>query len=253
MRGRPRPEIDSRVAAIARTLQIEALLDRLPAQLSGGQRQRVALGRAMVREPQAFLLDEPLSNLDPGLRLDTRTELAQLHRRLGVTMIYVTHDQEEAMKLGERVVLLRDGRIEQAAPPMEIYRRPATLFAATFLGSPPMNLLAARVESDGQARIDGLELRLPLPPGSIWSPGASVMVGIRPEDVRLDGDEPAELTCDVVVVEPTGSHLHVHLTAAARRLVAVLPGDRQIAPGDRVRVHFRHDRLHTFPDPAPGN
>jgi multiple sugar transport system ATP-binding protein len=248
MRGRPQPEIEGRVAAIARTLQIEGLLDRLPAQLSGGQRQRVALGRAMVREPQAFLLDEPLSNLDPGLRLDTRTELAQLHRRLGVTMIYVTHDQEEAMKLGERVVLLRDGRIEQAAPPMEIYRRPATLFAATFLGSPPMNLLAAQVDSAGEVRIDGLELRLTLPPGPAWSPGARVMIGIRPEDVRLKGDEPADLTCEVLVVEPTGSQLHVHLTAAPHRLVAVLPADREIAPGDRVPVSFRRDRLHVFAD-----
>ena len=263
MRGRSKAEIDGRVEAIARTLQIEALLDRLPAQLSGGQRQRVALGRAMVREPQAFLFDEPLSNLDPGLRLDTRAEIALLHRRLGATMIYVTHDQEEAMKLGERVVLLREGRIEQAAPPMEIYRRPGTLFAATFLGSPPMNVLPGRVESAAHARIDGLDLRLPLPAGATFSPGSRVMIGIRPDDLRLDGEGPADLTGEVVVVEPTGSQLHVHLTVAPHRLVAVLPADRQITPGDRVPVSFRHDRLHAFhaqpvhgsslPDVEPGH
>ena len=248
MRGRARPEIDDRVQAIARTLQIEALLDRLPAQLSGGQRQRVALGRAMVREPQAFLFDEPLSNLDPGLRLDTRAEIALLHRRLGATMVYVTHDQEEAMKLGQRVVLLRDGRIEQAAPPMAIYRRPATLFAATFLGSPPMNVLPARIESAGSARLDGLDLEFPLPAGTDLSAGANVLIGIRPEDVLLDHDGPPDLVGDVAVVEPTGSQLHVHLTAASRRLVAVASADRQIAPGDRLPVRFRRNRLHVFHD-----
>ena len=252
MRGRPATEIARRVKDIAAMLQIDGLLNRRPAQLSGGQRQRVALGRAMVREPQAFLFDEPLSNLDPALRLDTRAELAQLHRRLGATMVYVTHDQEEAMKLGERVVLLRDGRIEQAAPPMEIYRRPATLFAATFLGSPPMNVLPALVESAAHARVDGLDLRLPLPLGAAFSPGARVMIGIRPEDVRLDGDGPGDLTCEVMVVEPTGSQLHIHLTAASHRLVAVLSAERKVAPGDRVPVRLRHDRLHAFQDRPRG-
>jgi multiple sugar transport system ATP-binding protein len=244
MRGRPTPEIDTRVQAIARTLQLEGLLDRLPAQLSGGQRQRVALGRAMVREPQAFLFDEPLSNLDPGLRLETRTELAQLHRRLGATMVYVTHDQEEAMKLGQRVVLLREGRIEQAAPPMEIYRRPATLFAATFLGSPPMNLWPARIEPDGTVRLDGLDLSLPLPAGTHFPPGARVTIGIRPEDVLLE--EPGTTPFEVLVVEPTGSHVHVHLVAGDRRIVSSVPANRDMHPGDRVHVRLREDRLHVF-------
>jgi multiple sugar transport system ATP-binding protein len=247
MRGRARAEIETRVSAIARTLQIEDLLDRLPAQLSGGQRQRVALGRAMVREPRAFLFDEPLSNLDPALRLETRAELAQLHRRLGATMVYVTHDQEEAMKLGQRVVLLRNGRVEQSAAPMEIYRRPATLFAATFLGSPPMNILPGQVESAGLARIDGVDLQLPLPAGSAFSAGERVLIGIRPEDVRLEGEGPADLTGEVTVVEPTGSEQHVLLMAASHRLVAVLSADRQVVPGDRVQVRFRHDRVHVFP------
>ena len=244
MRGRPTAEIETRVQAIARTLQLEGLLDRLPAQLSGGQRQRVALGRAMVREPQAFLFDEPLSNLDPGLRLETRTELAQLHRRLGATMVYVTHDQEEAMKLGQRVVLLREGRIEQVAAPMEIYRQPATLFAATFLGSPPMNLWPAQVAGAGTVHLDGLDLVLPLPRGAEFTPGSRVTIGIRPEDVLLD--ESGTTLFEVLVVEPTGSQLHVHLTAAERRLVASVPADRTMQPGDRVHVRLREDRLHVF-------
>ncbi len=141
MRAVAPSEIDTRVRAVADSLRIAELLDRRPSQLSGGQRQRVALGRAIVRDPKAFLLDEPLSNLDPGLRLETRTELALLHRRLGATMVYVTHDQEEAMTLGQRVVLLRDGRVEQVGAPMELYNHPRTLFAARFLGTPPMNIL----------------------------------------------------------------------------------------------------------------
>jgi multiple sugar transport system ATP-binding protein len=248
MRGRPAAEIAARVAAVAAMLQIDGLLDRRPAQLSGGQRQRVALGRAMVREPQAFLFDEPLSNLDPALRLDTRAELAQLHRRLGATMVYVTHDQEEAMKLAQRLVILRDGRVEQEGSPVDVYRKPKTVFVGRFLGAPPMNVFPARVEPAARARIDGLDLQLPLPAGSPFSVGERVMIGIRPEDVCVDGNGHTDVTCDVAVVEPTGSQLHVHMTAAHHRLVAVLAADRQIAQGDRVTVSFRHDRLHAFAD-----
>jgi multiple sugar transport system ATP-binding protein len=138
-----------RVTQTAKALEIEPFLDRKPKQLSGGQRQRVALGRAIVREPQAFLLDEPLSNLDARLRVETRAELARLHRRLKATMIYVTHDQEEAMTLGDRVAVLRDGRLQQLAPPMEIYRRPANVFVAGFIGSPTMNFVSGRLSSEG--------------------------------------------------------------------------------------------------------
>jgi ABC-type sugar transport system ATPase subunit len=223
----PAGEIAARVREVAASLQIEDLLDRRPAQLSGGQRQRVALGRAIVREPQAFLFDEPLSNLDPALRLETRTQIALLHRRLGATMVYVTHDQEEAMKLGERVVLLRDGRVEQAGPPMEIYRRPATLFAARFIGSPPMNLMdAARLE-----------------------PGRSGLIGIRPQDVLLTGTGAGDLAAVIELVEPAGSEQHVHLRLegdAGQRLVAVVPADVPLEIDTQTGVQLRRDRLHTF-------
>ena len=227
VRGVAATDIDARVRDVAASLQIEDLLDRRPAQLSGGQRQRVALGRAIVREPQAFLFDEPLSNLDPALRLETRTQIALLHRRLGATMVYVTHDQEEAMKLGERVVLLRDGRVEQAGPPMDIYRRPATLFAARFLGSPPMNIMdAALLEAD--------------------TPG---LIGIRPQDVVLTAPDAGDLAAVIELVEPAGSEQHVHLRLQAvpdQRLVAVVPADAEVRVHARTGVQFRRDRLHAF-------
>jgi ABC-type sugar transport system ATPase subunit len=220
-------DIDARVRKVAASLQIEDLLDRRPAQLSGGQRQRVALGRAIVREPQAFLFDEPLSNLDPALRLETRTQIALLHRRLGATMVYVTHDQEEAMKLGQRVVLLRDGRVEQAGTPMEIYRRPATLFAARFLGSPPMNIMDA-------AQLDA---------------GKPGLIGIRPQDIVLSSPDAGDLVAIVELVEPAGSEQHVHLRLEAvpdQRLVAVVPADVHLEIDARTGVQVRRDRLHVF-------
>lgn len=226
MKGRPRSDIERRVREVADALQIEPLLDRRPAQLSGGQRQRVALGRAMVREPKAFLFDEPLSNLDPGLRLETRTELALLHRRLGATMVYVTHDQEEAMKLGERVVLLRDGRVEQVGPPMEVYLRPASLFAARFLGSPPMNILR------GVAGV-----------------GRDELIGVRPQDVQLTSAADAELSGAIELVEAAGSEQHVHVRLDGeppQRVVVVTSTDAQPAVGERVGLSFRKDRIHRF-------
>jgi ABC-type sugar transport system ATPase subunit len=227
MKGRSRGEIESRVREVSKSLQIEGLLDRRPAQLSGGQRQRVALGRAMVREPKAFLFDEPLSNLDPGLRLETRTELALLHRRLGVTMIYVTHDQEEAMKLGERLVLLRDGRVEQIGPPMEIYTKPASLFAARFLGSPPMNILR---------RVGGLS--------------ADEVLGVRPQDVRLTSVDGGELKGTIELVEAAGSEQHVHVRLdgdPAERIVVVTPAEPRPPVGERVGVVLQPDRVHRLP------
>ncbi len=219
-------EITARVAKVAESLQITPLLDRRPAQLSGGQRQRVALGRAIIREPKAFLFDEPLSNLDPALRLDTRAEIALLHRRLGATMIYVTHDQEEAMKLGERIVILKDGRIEQAGAPMDIYRKPATLFAARFLGSPPMNIIDA----------------------SLLESGRRGVVGFRPQDVTLTEDARTGLAATVELVETVGSEQHVHLRLDANdtRVIAVASPDRIIPVDSRVGLTLRPERLHHF-------
>jgi ABC-type sugar transport system ATPase subunit len=242
MRGVERSDIDARISRAAETLQIGELLDRRPAQLSGGQRQRVALGRAIVREPQAFLFDEPLSNLDPALRLQTRAEIALLHRRLGATMVYVTHDQEEAMTLGDRIVVMRDGRVEQAGPPAEVYGAPATMFVARFVGSPPMNLFAGPIGWAGA--------------------GEGVVVGVRPHDVRVvpPDDPEADGIGQVQLVEPLGSELrvHVHMDDGAGRLraegasagrasaIAVVSPDARVAVGDRVGLRFRRDRLHAF-------
>jgi ABC-type sugar transport system ATPase subunit len=228
MRRVPDAEIAERVRRVADSLQIAPLLDRRPAQLSGGQRQRVALGRAIVREPKAFLFDEPLSNLDPGLRLETRTEIALLHRTLRATMIYVTHDQEEAMKLGERIVILKDGRIQQAGTPLDLYRRPATLFVARFLGSPPMNVLdASRIE-----------------------PGRPGVAGIRPQDVALTDADAGDIQGTIELVETVGSEQHVHISLDGDhvRVIAVVPPDAAVQSGHRTGLTLRRERLRFFAD-----
>jgi ABC-type sugar transport system ATPase subunit len=226
VRRAPKADIDARVAATARALGIEDLLDRRPAQLSGGQRQRVALGRAMVRQPRAFLFDEPLSNLDPALRSQARAELLRLHRSLGATMVYVTHDQEEAMTLGTRVAVMRAGRIEQLGPPLEVYARPASVFVARFMGAPPMNLLAAPV------------------PGAPAGPGT--LVGIRPHDVALVPDGPVPAV--VELVEPRGHDAIVTLTAdlAERRETLTAITADPPARGTRLAVTLPPARLHVF-------
>src|SRR5690606_19940825 len=274
MRRMKRPERAERVERIARTLGIEALLDRRPGQLSGGQQQRVALGRALVREPRAFLLHEPLSDLDAALRVQARTEIARLHRSLGATFLYVTHDQEEAMTLGDRVAVLRGGRIEQVAPPMELYRAPTTRFVAEFIGSPSMNVHRCRIEGDdaggGDRRLVavGPGFRIPLPGGAgrvMRDAGArggaaagEVLVGIRPHDVVVRGAEgsdtrPPDATGLVDLVEPRGSDLLVRVRldggeagAAAVDLAIVLPSDRPVEEDARLGLDFPRDRLHWF-------
>ena len=196
VRRTPKAEIDRRVAEVARMLGLEELLERRPSALSGGQRQRVAMGRAIVREPAAFLMDEPLSNLDAKLRVDMRAQLARLHAELGVTTVYVTHDQVEAMTLGQRVAVMRDGRVQQVDTPQNLYRRPANLFVAAFIGSPPMNLVEAEA-ADGRVSFAGVTL--PAPSGV----SGQVVVGIRPQD--LAAAEDGELTVEPAVVEELGS------------------------------------------------
>jgi ABC-type sugar transport system ATPase subunit len=226
MRKVPAADISTRVQRVAASLQIQELLDRRPSQLSGGQRQRVALGRAIVRDAKAFLFDEPLSNLDPGLRLDTRAEIALLHRRLGATMVYVTHDQEEAMKLAQRLVILKDGRVEQDGPPAEIYRQPASVFVGRFLGSPPMNVF----------------------PASLLDPNRRGLVGARPHDLTLIDPGEGDLDASIELVEGTGSEQHVHLRleGADVRLIAVAPPAQEIRIGERVGLRLRPDGLHFF-------
>jgi len=236
-------DIDARVKKTAAALGIETLLDRKPGQLSGGQRQRTALGRAIVREPQAFLLDEPLSNLDPVLRLGTRTELALLHRRLNATMIYVTHDQEEAMTLGTRVAVMRQGIVEQLAPPLEIFRRPANVFVAGFVGSPAMNLWPAEVTQG----------RLKAAPANIMEMAAAsdgpVTIGVRPHDIDLVAQGDGDGSGDVEIVEPVGATTVVHLRVdgLADQLIRVaVPADTTVRVNERVYFRLRRDRLHLF-------
>ncbi len=240
MRHVARDEIDRKVTDAARVLELEPLLDRKPRALSGGQRQRVALGRAIVRSPQVFLLDEPLSNLDARLRVQTRTELARIQRRIGATMLYVTHDQEEAMTLGERVAVMRAGRIEQLAPPLELYRRPASTFVAGFVGSPAMNLLACEV-AEGQARAG--ELTVP-----VVAPAGAATLGVRPSDIEITAPERGDARGTIEVIEALGRDLlcHVDLGDASHDVRVLAPADAELHEGELVGIALRRDRLHLF-------
>jgi ABC-type sugar transport system ATPase subunit len=244
----PKPEIAERIAEAARMLDIERLLDRRPGQLSGGQRQRVAIGRAIVRRPVAFLLDEPLSNLDAELRVSTRAELAGLHARLKATMIYVTHDQVEAMTLADRIVVLRAGRIEQVGTPLELYNQPANRFVAGFIGAPHMNFLNASVTEmrNGTAEVaiaGGHRLALPLE--APVARGTRLAVGVRPQHVTLGGGE-RSIPARVQLAEALGSETVVHADIGGEKMLAVIPGQHHLAAGDSVRFSFADAPLHVF-------
>jgi sn-glycerol 3-phosphate transport system ATP-binding protein len=239
-RNTPKDEIERRIAKAAKSLEIEAFLDRKPRQLSGGQRQRVAMGRAIVREPVAFLFDEPLSNLDAKLRVQMRVEIKRLQRALGTTSVYVTHDQLEAMTLADRLVVLNGGRIEQVGTPIELYERPATSFVATFIGSPSMNLLQM---TDGAADWSA-------PAAAIDRHGLTTL-GIRPEDISLaDGAAGADhfrATVRVGAVELVGAESYVHGTLArGAPLVFRVPGRSRMAIDEKVEVVARPESLHCF-------
>ena len=246
-------EIASRVKAASAILGLDELLQRKPFALSGGQRQRVALGRAIVREPRVFLFDEPLSNLDAALRVNTRNELVRLHRRLGATMVYVTHDQVEAMTMGQRICVMNQGRVAQIGPPLEVYRAPADAFVARFLGSPPMNILRARVVDRHGARFALLgDSVLPL---ARWSgidlpAGGDVLVGVRPEEFLLADatDDSAQLAGNVSAVEPLGAEtlLMVALDGDAGELTARLHRSASAAVGDRVGLRVPPGALYLF-------
>jgi multiple sugar transport system ATP-binding protein len=258
LRGTPRAEIARRVDEVAHLLELGRQLDARPAALSGGQRQRVALGRAMVRQPAVFLLDEPLSNLDARLRLSMRVEIARLHRRFGTTTIYVTHDQVEAMTLGQRIVVFDQGAIQQIDTPMELYERPANLFVAGFLGSPAMNLLRGTLHAN-----DGLALataagtvRLGAPPQMDALDGwcdREVILGVRPEDLHPCAvDDPAvALEARLEVLEPVGNEVFLNLRHGDFSLVARIPPRVACAPGEIVRLGIATRRLHFF-DPCDG-
>jgi multiple sugar transport system ATP-binding protein len=251
MRGVDQAVIEPRVRTVAEALQIEQLLGLKPAQLSGGQRQRVALGRAIVREPRAFLLDEPLSNLDPQLRFDTRAELGQLHRRLRTTMIHVTHDQEEAMTLGDRIAVLRNGAAEQIGPPLQVYQQPVNVFVATFVGSPGMNLLevAVRASADGRVALDGSGFSIDVPPFGVEQ-GAKLLLGVRPRDVVLVGPDDGDTVAQIDDVEPLGHETvfraRIDPGRSGREVTIVAGADEAGTPSGTVGLRFRRDRLHVF-------
>jgi len=248
----PADEIESRVQRVAGMLGMQELLERQPKQLSGGQRQRVAMGRALVREPQVFLMDEPLSNLDARLRSQVRAEIAELQQRLKATMIYVTHDQVEAMTLGQRVAVLDKGILQQVAPPQELYDQPANVFVAGFIGNPPMNLLPATVIVDDRAlsvQIGDQRLRIDAPIAKqlphLLQPPATL--GIRPEDLSLAaGEDDVALAAQVSQVEYLGHETLVYVHADEAHAIARLPGTIHFTRGDRLRLRPDWQRAHFF-------
>jgi multiple sugar transport system ATP-binding protein len=246
--------VGERVLKVAQLLQIESLLNRLPKQLSGGQKQRVALGRAMARNPEVFLMDEPLSNLDAKLRAETRSQIVQLQRQLGTTTIYVTHDQTEAMTMGDRIAIMDGGQLQQVAQPLELYRKPANLFVAQFIGSPPMNFL--EVQFTAPLLISHPQFRFTLP--DIWAKtlqqydGKSLILGVRPEHLSIHPPATKNLSVQVEIVEALGheTYLRVSLTdAPAVQMQVRVPPDRTIRVGEELWLAIAHDKIHLF-DPG---
>ncbi|MGG1243806.1 hypothetical protein BSBH6_04097 [Bacillus subtilis] len=257
LRKMPKQEIAERVHTAARILEIEHLLKRKPKALSGGQRQRVALGRSIVREPKVFLMDEPLSNLDAKLRVTMRTEISKLHQRLEATIIYVTHDQTEAMTMGDRIVVMNEGEIQQVAKPHDIYHYPANLFVAGFIGSPGMNLLKGAIEEQhGELFFINPSVRLHIPEEKAKRlrekgyAGEQMIAGIRPEHVtQMTGhDQLFDSVCKakVEVNENLGSELIVHVTAGDERLIVRLDGNSRIAAGDSIQLAVKMDHVVFF-------
>ena len=231
-------EVDKRVKRAADMLGIVQLLERFPRELSGGQRQRVAIGRAIVRDALLFLFDEPLSNLDAQLRDDMRAEIKRLHQELGRTMIYVTHDQIEAMTLADRIALLRDGKIEQLGAPLDLFERPATRFVAGFLGSPKMNFLPATIEAGQVILRDGTKLTLPS--GRKAPNGQAIVLGLRPQHIAKAGASTApghmQLSSAIELVQPTGSRVHVSMPLGGSSITAEFAAHEVTAPGEQVRI-----------------
>ena len=250
-----KPEVREAVARAAEMLEITDLLGRLPEQLSGGQRQRVALARAIVRQPLVFLMDEPLSNLDAQLRVQTRLELTALHERLGITTVYVTHDQVEAMTMGRRIAVMQSGRLQQVGAPVDVYRVPATTFVATFMGAPPMNLIDGELRADdGRWRFvrEGYSLDIDpavmgIEPGSLERSAGPVRLGVRPEHLTLaDPSDGGGIPGTVQFLEPVGSDLFVSVGVGEHRVQVRMPPDARADRGEAVRVGFDPARSHLF-------
>jgi multiple sugar transport system ATP-binding protein len=243
LRGFEKSEREARVERAASILGIKELLGRRPGQLSGGQRQRVAMGRAIVRDPQVFLFDEPLSNLDAKLRVQMRGEIRELHRRLGTTCIYVTHDQIEAMTMADRIVVMHDGVVEQVGTPLELYDRPANLFVASFLGSPGMNFVAGRLTNEGAFVSDDGSVALS-PQRTPSRPGVEVICGFRPETIVLDPESPLRMR--VALTEPTGAETHLFGSIGGADVIAVLRERVTFSEGRNIGVSVPPDQLHIF-------
>ncbi len=255
MRRTPRGEIDKQVRRASQMLSIESLLERRPGELSGGERQRVALGRAIVREPKVFLFDEPLSNLDAKLRVQLRAEIARLHRQLATTVLYVTHDQAEAMTLGERIVLMDQGTIQQVDTPKNIYRQPANRFVASFIGSPPMNFLPGMVQGGVFRFATGGNgaAGVPQPPVASreievgrTTPDGPAALGVRPEDLIAGGEGIALADVTLDVVEHLGHETFAHFALAGNTHIARLPGEVAVQPHDRLPLAIRRGAVHLF-------
>ena len=251
LRGIPKPEIDRKVKEAAEILDIGALLSRKPKELSGGQRQRVALGRAIVREPQVFLMDEPLSNLDAKLRVQTRAEISKLQARLGVTTLYVTHDQTEAMTMADRIVVIKDGVIQQIDTPQMLYDHPANKFVAGFIGTPPMNFFACRVEnSDGGLVLTAPGLKVPVP--EEWRrtaeplTGRAITLGIRPEAAQAVADDSGQIKAVIEVVEPMGSETYLNVRVGEQRAVIRVAPELKVAPDQILPLAVDPGKFHLF-------
>jgi len=247
-------EIERRVGVAAAILHLEGLLDRKPKALSGGQRQRVALGRAIVREPSVFLMDEPLSNLDAKLRVQTRAELLRLHARLRTTTVYVTHDQIEAMTMGQRIAVMSDAKLQQVGTPQGLYDQPVNQFVAGFIGSPAMNFLKVTVQGTGaSASIEAPGISIPVPPrlAPAIGSGTEFILGIRPEHIQLESDESVggRIDATVDVVEYLGNEELIHLDVADADVIALISADHRVRPGDALTLRVKMDRIHLF-DPV---
>jgi len=253
LRKLPKPEIDRRVKEAAETIQLTSLLERRPKELSGGQRQRVALGRAIVREPAVFLMDEPLSNLDAKLRVQTRAEIARLHQRLKTTIIYVTHDQVEAMTMGQRIAVMSQAKLQQVGTPRELYDHPANKFVAGFIGSPAMNFLSAELTGSGESAalsVAGITFALPAHYREVVgaTSGAKFTLGIRPEHLNVvPGDVPtAAVQTTADVVEYLGNEVLLHAMVADVDVVALVGREHHVRPGDVISLHIPLDQFHLF-------
>jgi multiple sugar transport system ATP-binding protein len=251
LRNAPKSEIDERVNKAANILGLNNLLDRYPRQLSGGQRQRVAMGRAIVRDPQVFLFDEPLSNLDAKLRVQMRTEIKELHQRLKTTTVYVTHDQIEAMTMADKIVVMHDGIVEQMGAPLDLYDNPNNLFVAGFIGSPAMNMLKGTITAEGfatEGAVAGEKVVWPIGKHPADSNGKAAVYGIRPEHFRLD---PTGLKAEVVVIEPTGSETQVVVRCGGHEMTCVFRERIEAKPGESIGITPDTTATHLF-DAATG-